>query len=153
MISVVIGINKVDRFTYAAIDSIICQTLKEIELVIVANGAEYESVASELESKYQTFSNVMIYKTPIGQLAYALNKGIELARFDLIARMDSDDISHPDRLSQQLKFMIEKNLDLVGCDINLIDEKDKLIGKRCYPKGNEINKLLPFRNPFAHNTI
>ncbi|MGL6170870.1 MAG: glycosyltransferase, partial [Vibrio sp.] len=61
--------------------------------------------------------------------------------------------SVPDRLKLQIDYMQMYDLDMVGSDLILINESGKTIGYRKYPKGNEIRKMMPFKNPFAHNTI
>jgi glycosyltransferase involved in cell wall biosynthesis len=92
-------------------------------------------------------------KSEIPQLAHALNLGIEAASFNLIARMDADDIAWPQRFEKQLEYMVKNGLDMVGCDLRLVDETGHPTGRRIYPKGEQINRCLSFRNCFAHNTL
>lgn len=151
-ISVLIAINVVDSYTLSAINSICSQTYSNVRIVIIANGPDNESVAAFVE-KNICYKNILILKTPIGQLGHALNVGLSAVGSEYVARMDGDDISYPERLERQLSYLIDNDLDIVGCDIRLINEMGGVIGGRTYPKGGRINKRLPFSNPFAHNTI
>lgn len=151
-ISVLIAINVIDGFTLSAINSICNQTYTNVRIVVIANGPDNESVAAFVQ-KNISYKNILILKTPVGQLGHALNVGLGAVDSEYVARMDGDDISYPERLERQFSYLIDNNLDLVGCDIRLINEGDEVIGFRTYPKGESINKKLPFSNPFAHNTI
>lgn len=151
-ISVLIAINSVDSYTLRAINSVCDQTYANVRVVVVANGPDSEGVAEFVKNNI-FYKNILILKTPIGQLGHALNIGLGAVASDYVARMDGDDISYPERIERQFSYLIDNDLDLVGCDIRLINEADDVIGFRAYPKGKSINKKLPFSNPFAHNTI
>lgn len=152
MISVIMGLHKIDSYVDVAINSILSQTYQNFEFIIVANGKESELVANYIQSSFND-SRIKVLKSNIGQLAYALNLAIDASQYDYIARMDGDDIAHPDRLGKQIKCLENNKLDLIGSCINLIDEFGGKIGFREYPTQLKINKLLPFKNTFAHNTI
>lgn len=153
MISVVMGVVEFDDFTSIAINSILTQTLTDIELIIVANGANAQRTADAIAGAYANESRIIVIKTKIGQLAHALNIGIDKARFEYIARMDSDDVAMPNRLKLQLEFLKANDLDIVGSDAKLIDEAGTCIGSRITPKGTSISSTLPFRGSFIHPTI
>src|SRR5699024_8661873 len=122
MVSVLMGVHKIDRYSFPAIDSILNQKNVDFELIIVANGDECESIQESIKNKYKNNNKVKVLSTPIGQLAHALNIALSNSKYDYIARMDSDDIAHPERLSKQLSYLKEYELDLIGSNINLIDE-------------------------------
>ena len=153
MISVIMGVNKFDEFVPLAVNSILAQTFKEFEFIIIANGSSRDEIEYRLLQLYPLESRLKIYKSKISQLAHALNIGIENAAYDYVARMDADDIAWPMRLEKQLVFMKERNLEMVGCDIRLIDSMGVVIGNRIYPKGANINRWLSFKCCFAHNTV
>ena len=153
MISVVMGINKFDDFVLLAIDSILGQTLTDFEFIIVMNGSARDDIENRLRQLYPLESRFRLFKCEIPQLAHALNVGIDNAAYDYIARMDADDIAWPTRLERQFEYLKNNNLDLVGCDLRLIDDVGSQIGSRVYPKGRKINRYLSFRNCFAHNTV
>lgn len=151
-ISVIMACNSMDSYLLPAINSMLKQTYKNIELVLVING----SLAADIENYIRANiddERLHVIVSPIAQLSLSLNLALIHSKGDLIARMDCDDISVPTRLEEQFKFLCENKLDLVGCDLTLIDENGAIIGKREYPKGEKIRSSLPFKNPFAHNTI
>ncbi|EKO1018323.1 glycosyltransferase [Salmonella enterica subsp. enterica] len=153
LISVVMASNRVDEYLYLAVNSILEQSYKNIELIFIANGEKSSDISSFLLNKIKD-SRLKIIETPIGQLAYSLNLGISYAQGEYIARMDADDISLPDRLIKQINYIKQNNLDMVGTDIKLINGKGDIIGTRHYPKNmNKINKQLSYRNTFSHNTV
>lgn len=153
MISVVMGIHRFDEYVEDSIVSILNQTYKEFEMIVVANGLAADEIASTIECLFPNESRLKIITSQIGQLGHALNVGIDASSSEYIARMDSDDISHPERLQKQLDYLLKNNLDMVGSDINLINEKGEFIGAQTYPKGLDINKKLIYKNCFAHNTV
>lgn len=153
MISVVMGIHRFDDYVKDAINSILNQTFKDFEFIIVANGSEAQNVISLIQNLFPNENRIIYLATQIGQLAHALNIGIDAAKYDYIARMDADDISHPERLEKQYQYLIDNNLDMIGSDINLIDENGKHLGFREYPKGTEISKKIIFKSCFCHPSI
>jgi len=89
-------------FLKEAIDSILNQSYKNFELLIIDDGSTDESIAiiqSYADSRIRLVKN----KKNLGITA-TLNKGIELARFELIARMDADDVCHSSRLQKQIDY-------------------------------------------------
>lgn len=153
MISVIMGIHRLDQYVYMAIESILRQINVEFEFVIVANGRNCFQLKDILEKKYIDDPRVTIYTTPIGQLSHALNIALAHTKYDYIARMDSDDVSHSDRLVKQIEYLLRNDLDMVGSSIKLINEKGVVVGSRSYPVARKINKLIYFKNCFAHNTV
>ena len=151
-ISVLLATNSIDDYLKQAISSIIQQTFSDIELIIVTNGTDASKIAEYIRAEFSD-DRITVIETPIGQLAHALNLALMWAKGEYIARMDADDIATPNRLEQQLDFLVRNDLDLVGCDLILIDDCGREIGTRVYPKGAAIKRRLPFSNPFAHNTI
>ncbi|MDW5416969.1 glycosyltransferase [Iodobacter sp. CM08] len=153
LVSVLMCLNKIDEYTSDAIESIINQTMKEIEIILVVNGDGVEENYNFLLEKYKAEQRIKLISVPIGQLAFSLNVALSHTKADLIARMDTDDVSYLDRLQKQYDYLKNKDLDFVGCDINLINEFGHNIGKRVLPKGRDINKKLPFLNPFVHGSV
>ena len=153
MISVIMGVNRYDGYVIRAIDSILAQSFKDFEFIIVANGSSCEDIESRILEIYPDEKRLKIITSHIAQLAHALNLGIEIMRYDYIARMDSDDVASSSRLERQLSYLKENDLDMVGCDLRLIDEVGDYLSTRIYPKGKAINKYLSFKNCFAHNTV
>ena len=103
-ISVVMSIYNGERYLSLAIESILKQTFKDFEFIIVDDGSTDRSL--EIIRKYEKKdSRIRVLVQENQGLAAALNNGIAMARGEYIARMDDDDISLPNRLELQYNFM------------------------------------------------
>lgn len=150
--------NDKPEYLIEAFDSIVNQTLVPAEIVLVEDGPvteELEKIVVEYEKKYSSIMNVVRCEKN-GGLGEALRIGVENAHFDYIARMDSDDISHPERFEKQLHFMIEHpEVDICGGDAaKFTTTPDEIIGYR-RPKftDKELKEQLKDKPPFCHVTI
>jgi len=147
--------NRDDSLLHRAINSCLNQTVRDFELLIVVNGANVEKLVRQLTQVYANNHRVQIIGTPISFLNFSLSLGLHLAKAPFVARMDADDVSHPDRLAQQLEFM-EKHPDVVvlGSSYQLIDQDGAIHGQINLPQTNDkIRKALKFSNPICHPTV
>lgn len=87
-----------------AIKSIYCQTYRNWELILIDDGSTSEEIFLLLNKIEDTRVKVIREKYNLG-LAYRLNQIIDLAQGKYIARMDADDLMHPDRLEKQINFL------------------------------------------------
>lgn len=92
-----------ERYLKEAMESILCQTFSNYEFLIIDDGSKDQSVNIINGFKDERIRLVMTGKK-LG-LSASLNKGIKISKGEYIARMDSDDISHPNRLAEQVAFM------------------------------------------------
>ena len=156
--SVLMSIYKNDKkeFVQESIESIINQTVKPNEIIVVQDGPipeEIKSLVSEYE-KYDFFKLIVLNENQ--GLGKALNIGLENCQYDIVARMDSDDICLEDRFEKQIKeFQKDDSLSVVGGFINeFIENPSEIIGVREVPLTNEeIIKHIKSRNPFNHMTV
>lgn len=134
------------------------QKLKPAQVVIVEDGR----LSKELESVIDYWSNLnkdvfTIVKLSSNQgLAAALNQGISYCRYNLIARMDADDVSLPDRFIRQYNYMIHHpEIDVLGGQIEEWDEKlEKRLAQKFLPlSDNELKFFTKYRCPFNHPTV
>ncbi len=112
LVTVLMSVYNGEKHLAGAIESILNQTFKDFEFLIVNDGSTDSSrniILSYNDSRMQLIDNA----TNIG-LTRSLNKGLELARGTYIARMDADDISLPARFEKQIAFM-ESNKDVAVC--------------------------------------
>lgn len=96
-----------------AIRSILNQTYKEFEFLIIDDGStdNTEQIISDFKD-----NRIKYFKKENTGLADSLNYGLKLAKHDIIARMDADDIAHPRRLEKQLAYLsIHKAVDILSC--------------------------------------
>ena len=135
-----------------AIDSILSQTFKDFEFIIINDGSTDDTL-SIIESYQDTRIRVINNKINLG-LIKSLNIGLQEARAEYIARMDADDIAMPDRLSIQFYFL-EKNKDvfLLGTSAWIIDENGCLIKKIKSIANKDLSKILPIKNCLMHPSI
>ncbi len=155
MISVIMSAyNEKESELRKSIDSIINQTYRDLEIIIVddnPNNAELKKILDSLTDERIK----LVYNEKNLGLVNSLNRALNVATGEYIARMDADDISFPDRLEKQLKYLQEKQLDLVGGWLVLIDdsEEDKEIRKYEFPSSTEgINATIRFGSPIPHPT-
>lgn len=144
-----------DKRVEYAIKSILNQTFNDFELIII-NDASRDKTSSIINSYAKKDRRIRIINNKNNiKIAHSLNKGVSLAKADLIARMDADDISHPKRLEMQYVFLQQHpNVAIVGTNISVTDEKEKEVWKREYPtQSNELKKVMFRYAPFAHPTV
>ncbi|MDF8495137.1 glycosyltransferase [Escherichia coli] len=153
MISVIMAVHRYDKYVDISIDSILNQTYSDFELIIIANGGDCFEIAKQLKHYTELDNRVKIYTLEIGQLSFALNYAVTKCKYSIIARMDSDDVSLPLRLEKQYMYMLQNDLEMVGTGIRLINENGEFIKELKYPNHNKIDKILPFKNCFAHPTL
>jgi GT2 family glycosyltransferase len=108
-----------------SIDSILNQTYKNLEFIIVLDNPDNYAL-KELLTKYEASDKrikLIINNRNLG-LVKSLNNALKHCNGKYIARMDADDISLPDRLSVQKKYLEENNYDFIFSSIQIIDEND-----------------------------
>lgn len=155
-VTVVMAVNRVDEYLRPAVESILQQTFREFDFLIIAD-AGCRDLKDELRQLVAGDGRVRILESPsLGGLAFALNMGIAEARGEYIARMDGDDISRPDRLQEQVGYMDEhSDLSVLGCRVQLINSKSEKVNRQ-YPyfqSDKDIRRVLPFRNPLPHPAL
>lgn len=155
LVSVVMPVFNAERFVHKAIESILHQTLRDFELIIV-NDASQDRTLKIIRSFMQKDKRIrLINNTRNLHYVRSLNIGIPFAKADLIARMDADDISHPQRLEIQYLFLMHHpNIAIVGANISITDESGKEIWKREYPtRSKDLKKIMLRYSPFAHPAV
>ena len=145
------------EFFALALDSMINQTYKPDEIVIVKDGAIVDALQKVIDEHIVAGAPIVQIQLEknVG-LGLALNEGIKIIKNELIARMDSDDFSMPERCELQVKEF-EKNpkLDIIGCPVlEFTGAIDNIVGERKVPLTNEeIYKFAKKRDPFNHPTV
>lgn len=141
-----------------SIKSMLAQTVLPEQIVIVEDGPINENLTSIISKYIAEYSDLFTVVTISANngLANALNEGLKACRNELVARMDTDDISLPSRCKRQLSlFQNHPELSLIGTNIDeFIDDPDKIISSRVVPsEESEILKFSRRRNPFNHPTV
>lgn len=140
-----------------SLDSIFSQTLLPTEIVLVKDGPltkELDEVVEEFCSRNSIIKVVSLSKNQ--GLGKALNKGLKHCSYDLVARMDTDDIAKPYRFEKQLKIFRENtDVDVVGSWIDEFEgDSSNVISIRKLPeKHDEIYQYAQKRNPINHPVV
>ncbi|EHN58190.1 glycosyltransferase [Oenococcus kitaharae] len=139
-----------------ALDSIIHQTYRNKELIIVVDNPDYYPLP-QLKDKIEEMDfpiKLIINRENLG-LVNSLNLGIQVAQGSYLARMDADDVMLPDRLKKEMFFLKNNQLDLVASSISSIDENDRYIKSNSIHHnliGVQVLKLEKINNFFWHPT-
>lgn len=133
------------------------QTLLPNQLVLIEDGELPEELHTVINKWHEALGDkmtILINEKNIG-LTKSLNHGIASITTDLIARMDTDDISCPERFAKQVEYLNEHpEVDVLGGGIIEIDENEKILNKRYYPANQQtVIKSIYRANPVAHSTV
>jgi glycosyltransferase involved in cell wall biosynthesis len=144
----------VEHFLPEAIESILGQTFRDFEFIIVDYGSTDKSKA--ISAKYAAADNrIKLHNTVHCGLSEARKTACSLVRGRYIAIMDADDVSLPDRLASEVEFM-EKHpeVGLLGGSAEWIDAKGRPLWVYDFPlEDKEIKAVIQTRNPFCHSTV
>lgn len=151
-VSVVMPTYNCEAYIGEAIESILNQTMTDLELVIVDNGSKDNTV--KIAKTYAELDNrIGIYIHPHGGVSGALNFGIAQSTSEYIARMDGDDISDLRRLEIQIDFM-ERNRDVIICGTDMTSFKGSWKRRNFYPTTDrDCQIFLLLRSCFSHPTV
>mgnify|MGYP001272506275 CR=1 FL=1 len=149
-ISVVMPVYNSEKFLIEAIESILNQTYKNFELLLIYDDSSDNSLS--IIKKFQEEDERIILVYGDGEkIVGALNKGIKKSKGRYIARMDSDDISLPSRFAKQITHMQNFSLDICGGHSLLIDKDNVINGLGVMPRSHDLCALsMIFRVPFPH---
>lgn len=160
-IAIILPVYKKDKVEYLskAIESILYQTYRNIQLYIGVDGPVGDDLRNNLELLKQQ-SQVSVEWFPENRgLACVLNDLLDICfkeGYEFIARMDADDISMTDRFEKQMRYLeVHPEVDVIGGAINEIDEDGKYRNKTIiYPEGPaECREFFAKRNPHAHPAV
>lgn len=158
--SVLISLYDKEKPDYlkASIESMLSQTLKPDQIVLVKDGPlnnELDQVIDFYVNQNPGLFTVVELKNNVG-LGKALDEGLKYCKNELVARMDADDISLPERCEFQVKeFINNPDLSIVGTMIDeFYDDPKNIISSRIVPTSHEeIKKFIRRRSPFNHPTV
>ncbi|MEX2288473.1 MAG: glycosyltransferase [Planctomycetaceae bacterium] len=120
-VSVVLPVFNGARTVARAVGSILGQTLRDIELIVVDDGSTDHTVAVLQKVRDP---RLRLVQCPHRGVASTANAGTTLARAPVIARMDADDFAYPLRLEKQLALLDQQKLDVAGCKIRILNESN-----------------------------
>jgi glycosyltransferase involved in cell wall biosynthesis len=154
-VSVILPVFNGEAYLKAAIESILSQTFKDFELLLVNDGST--DTSEEIILSY-TDNRIVYVKNEFNRgLIFTLNKSIDIAQGELIARMDADDIALPDRLQKQVDYFEKHPIAVLASTVKLIDANDQPLPDWKQDTRNitpqQIEKYLLKDNCIAHPTV
>lgn len=153
-VSVILPVFNAEKYICESIKSILAQTFIDFELIIINDGSTDSS--EELIKKFKDDRIIYLENESNLGIIETLNIAIEVSKGLFIARMDADDIAHPQRFEIQVKFLKNNpKYVIVGSFASIIDENSfKKHGTLIVPQNNiEIKTHSFFHSPFVHPSI
>lgn len=149
-ISIIMGVYNCANTIEEAVCSLLNQTFQNFEIIICEDGSSDNTlvITQNLAKEYPGKIKLIINEKNRG-LNYSLNRSLKMATGKYIARMDGDDVSHPERLEKELQFLeLHVEYSIVSSQIIYFDEKGEWGKSRPipFPKVEDLIK----RTPFAH---
>lgn len=146
-ISVIVAVYNTEKYLDRCIESLLNQTYKNIELVIVEDCSTDSS--RKLLKKYKGNKNVKVfYNRENRGLSYSRNYGLKKSTGDFIGYIDSDDYVEPDYYEKLMSSIKDNKSDIAICDIKLVDEQTNKI-QRCKCYANDFDVYSVVNNGFA----
>ena len=153
LVSVTMPVYNGEKFIGETIESVLNQTYKNFELIIV-NDASTDGTKEKILS--YSDPRIFLYENPVNSgIVSTRNNCLNYAKGKYVAVLDSDDLSSPDRLEKQVKFL-ESNSDhgLCGSHFIIIDSNGIISSRNIVPLSfSEIDTFLIFNNCFLHSSI
>ncbi len=152
VVSVLLPVHNASAYVRRAIDSILSQSFRDFELIVI-NDASTDGSAVVLDDLHdQRIVRVNFEKNQ--GIVDALNTALKKARGRYIARMDADDIAHPERFQQQVNYLdLHPQTAVVGSWILGFGDVRRPYVHRYPISHDEIKSCLLFESPFAHPSV
>jgi hypothetical protein len=152
-VSVLMSVFNAETYLCQAVDSILQQTMGEFEFIII-NDASTDHSPDILKQYRDSRLNIINNDKNLG-LSSSLNIGLQDVRGEYVARMDADDVAHPERLALQLRFLdAHADYVLVGSSYQLIDDSGTVLEVHRKPMDHtELLWLTHTRTPLEHASV
>ena len=152
IVTILMPVYNGEKYLSQAINSVLDQTFADFELLIIDDCSNDQS-PQIIKSFNDNRINFLINKINLGQ-TQTLNKGINLANGEYIARIDQDDLFHKNKLEKQIDYVNKYNCDIVGTWSYGIDEHNRKLYKIHHPtKSYDIKQSMVIRQPFTHSAL
>lgn len=152
LISILMPVKNTEKYIYDSVQSILSQSYKNYELIILDDGSSDKTVEIIEGIKDE---RIKLYIRASEGLTSQLNFGLQVAKGDLIARMDGDDIAFLGKLQVQKNFLDQNpDIQIVGTNYYFIDEAGKIILQKKLPEHNgDIEFMMPIIDSVLHTSI
>jgi glycosyltransferase involved in cell wall biosynthesis len=154
LVSVVLPVRDGAAFVADAVNSILVQTLRDFELLVIDDGSQ-DATPAILAKLAASDARLRVVTQPSLGLVAALNRGLSEARSRYVARMDADDLAAPGRLASQFaRLEMHPDVAALGSACRVIDRNGKLLRYRRPPTdAAEIRRALWRGNCMTHPTV
>jgi len=151
-VSVVMPVFNSEKYVGAAIESVLRQTLRDFEFIIVDDCSTDGSLGIIRMHAKKDRRIVVVQNTQNLGISKSRNAGLARARGKYIMNMDHDDVCTSGRMALQAQYLAKHpDAGIVGSDIDVINEDGAIIGERIFPKGDSaIRRMLMHSSPFTH---
>lgn len=152
-VSVIMAVYNGERCLLTTISSILAQTFKNFEYIIVNDGSTDNT--QSLLDRISDFRVIILSHEHNNGLAYSLNRGLAVARGKYIARIDAGDLADPERLEKQVSFLEQHpDIGIIGTSCRIVSEDGKKLGEARFPQTDlEIRWVSLLTNPFLHPSV
>ena len=141
LVSIIVPFYKKKKYVLNSIKSILNQTYKNFEIIIIYDDTKLDDLKYILEIK-RLDKRIRVFRNKENKgVGLSRNYGIKKSRGKFIAFLDADDIWHPLKLSTQIEFMINNNFSITHTSYNIINEKNKKVGTR-FAKNLKFSDLI-----------
>lgn len=154
LVTVLMGVFNGREHLVRAVESVLTQTFGDFEFLIV-DDASTDGTAALLRRLATRDARIRVleHSENLG-LGAALHRGVDAARGDLIARIDSDDECQPQRLDKQVEYLrSHPEADIVGSFAEDVAADGRVLRVRRVPTGHDRIAALVWTNPFVHSTV
>jgi glycosyltransferase involved in cell wall biosynthesis len=149
--------NENNQFLQASLASIFDQSLQPAEVVVVKDGPLTEHLDATIDEYRGLYSNIKIVALPENRgLGEALKIGLNHCTYELVARMDADDIAHPNRFAEQVNIIGgEPQVAAIGCNLLEfnVEPGDTVVVKKVPADFSRLKKYAMMRNPLNHPSV
>lgn len=154
-VSIIVPVYNVEKYIEKCLNSLVNQTLKDIEIIIVNDGStdNSKSIIDKYFSKYNNLIKIVEEKNQ--GLSGARNNGLKVATSNYVMFVDSDDYVESNMVAEMYNEILNQKADVVICGINVVDQNEKLISQTFpnkYEKYDFITQMI-FGNLSACNKI
>lgn len=146
IISIIVPVYNVEKYLKDCIESILKQSMQDFELILVDDGST-DSSGTICDRYAEKDSRIKVVHTKNGGLSAARNAGIEIARGEFVAFVDSDDYVLPEFIEQMYKKILETDADICECNFSYL-KNQKIINSRRLPEV-ALDSLNAIRRMFA----
>lgn len=125
MVSVIVPIYNVEKYLKRCIDSILNQTYKNLEIILIDDGSPDK--CPEICDEYaKTDKRIKVIHKQNAGVSAARNDGLAIANGDLIGFVDPDDCVHPSMYEEMVKYLVSQNCDLVSCAFSEFSDENNI---------------------------